>query len=65
MHSLQSLLTVVTFYVTVVTFYVLVIFGRPFVKRFALSYRTVVLSVCPVCLVCPLCPLCPLSPVSL
>jgi len=27
-----------------------VIFGRPFVKRFALCYRTVVLSVCPVCL---------------
>ena len=24
------------------------IFGRPFVKRFALCYRTVVLSVCPV-----------------
>jgi len=24
-------------------------FGRPFVKRFALWYRTVVLSVCPVC----------------
>jgi len=24
--------------------------GRPFVKRFALCYRTVVLSVCPVCL---------------
>ena len=26
------------------------IFGRPFVKQFALSYRTVVLYVCPVCL---------------
>jgi len=26
-----------------------VIFGRPFVKRFAICYRTVVLSVCPVC----------------
>jgi len=25
------------------------VFGRPFVKRFALFYRTVVLSVCPVC----------------
>jgi len=25
-------------------------FGRPLVKRFALCYRTVVLSVCPVCL---------------
>ena len=25
------------------------VFGRPFVKRFALCYRTVVLSVCPVC----------------
>ena len=25
------------------------VFGRPFVKRFALGYRTVVLSVCPVC----------------
>jgi len=31
-------------------FTVAVIFGRPFVKRFALCYRTVVcLSVCPVC----------------
>ena len=28
---------------------VVVVFGRPFVKRFALCYRTVVLSVCPVC----------------
>ena len=26
-----------------------VIFGRPFVKRFALCYQTIVLSVCPVC----------------
>jgi len=26
------------------------IFGRPFVKRFALCYRSAVLSVCPVCL---------------
>ena len=25
------------------------VFGRPFVKRFALCYRTVVLSVCPLC----------------
>ena len=28
------------------------IFGRPFVKRFALCYRTAVLSVCLSCLVC-------------
>jgi len=28
------------------------ILGRPFVKRFALCYRTVVLYVCPVCHVC-------------
>jgi len=27
-------------------------FGRPFVKRFALSYRTVVCPLCPVCPVC-------------
>jgi len=27
----------------------LFVFGRPFVKRFALCYRTVVLSVCPIC----------------
>ena len=26
----------------------MVIIGRPFVKRFALCYRTIVLSVCPV-----------------
>jgi len=32
------------------------IFGRPFVKRFALCYRTVVLPVCPVCDVCALWP---------
>ena len=31
---------------------VLSVFGRPFVKRFALCYRTVV---CPVCLSCPVC----------
>ena len=30
--------------------HVVVVFGRPFVKRFALCYRSVVLSVCPVCL---------------
>jgi len=29
--------------------YWLLVFGRPFVKRFALCYRTVVLSACPVC----------------
>jgi len=33
------------------------LFGRPFVKRFALCYRTVVLSVCPV-LSCPICHVC-------
>jgi len=34
-------------------------FGRPFVKRFALCYRTVVLAVCPVCLsVCPVLSVC-------
>jgi len=34
------------------------IFGRPFVKRFALCYRSVVCPgpVCPVCPVCPGCP---------
>ena len=26
-----------------------VLFGRPFVKRFALCYRTVVLPICPIC----------------
>jgi len=30
----------------------LIVFGRPFVKRFALCYQTVVLSVCPVLSVC-------------
>ena len=25
------------------------VFGRPFIKQFALRYRTVVLSICPVC----------------
>jgi len=29
------------------------VFGRPFVKRFALCYRTIVCPVCPVCLSCP------------
>jgi len=29
------------------------VFGRPFVKRFVLCYRTVVLSVCLSCLSCP------------
>ena len=34
-------------------------FGRPFVKRFALCYRSVVLSVCPACPVClSVCPVC-------
>jgi len=33
-----------------------VVFGRPFVQRFVLSYRTVVLSVClSVLSVCPVC----------
>ena len=27
-----------------------VVFGRPFIERFALCYRTVVCPVCPVCL---------------
>jgi len=34
-------------------------FGRPFVKRFAICYRTVVPSVCPVCPVCNVGVLCP------
>jgi len=33
-----------------VTWAVLPIFGRPFIKRFALRYRKVVCPVCPVCL---------------
>ena len=33
----------------------LTVFGRPLVKRFAMCYRTVVLSVCPVLFVCPVC----------
>ena len=32
-----------------------VVFGRPFVKRFALCYRSVVCPLCPVCLSCPVC----------
>ena len=35
------------------------VFGRPFVKRFALCYRSVV---CPVCLSCPVCDVRPLWP---
>ena len=39
--------------------FVVAIFGRPFVKRFALSYRTVVCLSCPVCPVCNVGVLCP------
>ena len=39
--------TVGMFWMLVVSIYI--VFGRPFVKRFAICYRTVVLS-CPVCL---------------
>jgi len=31
-------------------YFSVLVFGRPFVKRFALCYRSIVLSVCPVCL---------------